>query len=141
MLLARAGGAADRRAGVFYRLRRYPEGIDSAETCTVFLRELRALTGEFAAQRKEAVPILVRFPAHGVRLSQHFDYRTWSTEGLVDYLCPSNIQGRHMHFDVKPYVDAARGSGSKVLPVVDGLSWGLPFPAVPVAYPPAPRCR
>lgn len=107
---------------------RYPEGIDKPETCNAFLRQLRRLTQEYAAKRNRPVPILIRFPAHGVRLSENFDYRTWIKEKLVDYLCPSNIQGRHMHFDIKPYLRATKGTSVKLLPVVDGLSWGLAFP-------------
>ncbi|MCE5236963.1 hypothetical protein LLH23_00545 [bacterium] len=107
---------------------RYPEGIDKPETCNQFMRKLRKLADEFAAQRKQPVPVLVRFPAHGVRLCDNFDYRTWVKEKLVDFLCPSNIQGRHMHFDIKPYLQVTRGTSVKLLPVVDGLSWGLAFP-------------
>ena len=99
---------------------RYPEGIDKAETCTQFLRELRKAAG--------AKPILIRFPAKGVRRWQNFDYQTWVREGLVDYLCPSNIQGRHIHFDIAPYVKAVKGSKCKLLPVVDGISWGPTMP-------------
>ena len=107
---------------------RYPETIDTAETCTGFLRELRALADEFGEKRGEHVPILVRFPGTGVRRCEHFDYATWAREGLVDYLCPSNIQGRHHHIDVAPYLAAVEGTECQVLPSVDGLSWGLPFP-------------
>lgn len=107
---------------------RYPEGIDRAETCTAFLRRLRALATEVGEQRRQPVPILIRFPATGVRLAEHFDYRAWLREKLVDYLCPSNIQGRHLHFDLAPYAAATRGTSCKLLPVVDGLSWGLQFP-------------
>jgi len=101
---------------------RYPEGIDKAETCNTFLRELRKLADERGDGRR--VPVLIRFPAKGVRLWERFDYRTWVREGLVDYLCPSNIQGRHLHFDIGPYVKAVKGTKCKLLPVVDGLSWG-----------------
>ena len=107
---------------------RYPEGIDKPETANAFLRSLRKLADESGAKRKQRVPILVRFPAQGVRLCEEFDYRTWVKERLVDYLCPSNIQGRHMHFDVRPYVEATRGSACKLLPVVDGLYWGPQMP-------------
>lgn len=107
---------------------RYPEGIDKPETCNQFLRRLRKLADEYAAKRKQPVPILIRFPAQNVRCWESFDYRTWVKEKLVDDLCPSNIQGRHMHFDIKPYLQATRGSACKLLPVVDGLSWGLEFP-------------
>jgi len=107
---------------------RYPEGIDKPATCNAFMRKLRKLADEVAAARKQPVPILVRFPAQGVRLWENFDYRTWVKEKLVDFLCPSNIQGRHMHFDIKPYVAATKGTPVKLLPVVDGLSWGLAFP-------------
>ena len=107
---------------------RYPEGIDTAETCTAFLRELRALADEFETQRGAPIPILIRFPARGVRLHEVFDYRTWVKEGLVDYLCPSNIQARHLHFDVAEYRRATRGTRCKLLPVVDGLGWALDFP-------------
>ena len=107
---------------------RYPEGIDKPETCTAFMRELRQLADEFGDARGERVPICVRFPAQGVRLWQRFDYRTWVHEGLVDYLCPSNIQGRHHHFDVMPYLEATRGTACKLTPVLDGLHWGLEMP-------------
>lgn len=126
---------------------RYPEGIDKPETCNQFLRRLRKVADDHAAAWGERprspdgaivdnrptrhIPILIRFPAQNVRLWENFDYRTWVKEKLVDYLCPSNIQGRHMHFDIKPYVRAIednRPTRCKLLPVVDGLSWGLAFP-------------
>lgn len=107
---------------------RYPEGVDSRETCTGFLRELRALANEFAEKRGHPVPVLIRFPGTAVRGAEHFDYATWAKEGLVDYLCPSNIQGRHCHIDMTPYVSAVEGTKCTLLPVVDGLSWALPFP-------------
>lgn len=109
---------------------RYPDGLDQAATVTAFHRELRALTGEFAARRKQPVPILVRFPATGVRQCEMFDYRTWAKEGLVDYLCPSNLQGRHHHFALQPYLAAVKGTRCKLLPVVDGLGWGPQFPGM-----------
>ncbi len=107
---------------------RYPEGIDTAETCTGFLRALRRLADEFEAERGTHVPILIRFPARGVRLNEVFDYRMWAKEGLVDYLCPSNIQARHLNFDVGEYRRATRGTKCKLLPVVDGLTWALDCP-------------
>lgn len=107
---------------------RYPECIDRPQTCTQFLRELRRLADTYGRRRGARVSILVRFPAKGVRCWEMFDYVTWVREGLVDYLCPSNLQGRHHHFDIRPYVNAVRGSRCKLLPVVDGLSWGLPMP-------------
>ncbi|MBM3500350.1 MAG: hypothetical protein FJX74_16965 [Armatimonadetes bacterium] len=107
---------------------RYPEGIDTAETCTGFLRDLRQLADEFEPERGAHIPILIRFPARGVRLNEVFDYRTWVKEGLVDYLCPSNIQARHLHFDIAEYRKATRGTRCKLLPVVDGLGWALDFP-------------
>ncbi len=110
--------------GVSLDFCRYPETIDKAETCNIFLSELRKLADEFSASRGERVPILVRFPGTGVRQWEMFDYRTWVKERWVDYLCPSNIQGRHIHIDAAPYLEAVRGSSSKLLPVVDGLHWG-----------------
>jgi hypothetical protein len=107
---------------------RYPEGIDKPETCNQFLRELKALREEYARRLGKPVPLFVRFPAKGVRLWRNFDFHTWIREGLVDAICPSNIQGRHMHFDIAPYVQAVRGTRCKLLPVVDGLSWGLEMP-------------
>lgn len=109
---------------------RYPEGIDQPETCNQFLRRLRRLLDEFGQARGKRVPLLIRFPAQGVRLWQNFDYRTWVREGLVDFLCPSNIQGRHHHFDIQPYVEAVRGTQCKLLPVVDGLGWGPTMPGL-----------
>ncbi|MFH1737570.1 MAG: hypothetical protein ABIH23_01090 [bacterium] len=107
---------------------RYPETIDSIETCNDFLKDLRALADEFAASAGVRIPILVRFPGTGVRRAEFFDYAAWAREGWVDYLCPSNIQGRHMHIDMAPYFNAVKGTTCTLLPCVDGLSWGLPFP-------------
>lgn len=107
---------------------RYPGGIDTLETCNQFLRRLKNLRNEFAQKRNKPVLLLLRFPAHGVSQSEKFDYPTWVKEELVDYLCPSNIQGRHHHFDITPYFNAVRGTNCKLLPVVDGLSWGPDIP-------------
>lgn len=109
---------------------RYPDGIDKAETCNEFLRSLRKLADEYGAQRGKRVPILIRFPAKGVHLWERFDYSTWAREGLVDYLCPSNIQGRHAHFDIRPYREAVRGTRCKLLPAADGLNWWLQMPGL-----------
>ena len=106
---------------------RYPDGVDKAETATGFMRSLRKLADEHGKH----VPILVRFPAIGVRKWECFDYKTWAREGLVDFLCPSTIQGRHNHFDIKPYADAVKGTRCKLTPVVDGISWG---PVMPGPY-------
>ena len=108
-------------SGVSIDFCRYPDGIDKPETCNTFLHELRAAVGP-------KVPILIRFPATNVRLSDNFDYAAWVREGLVDYLCPSNIQGRHLTFDIVPYVKAVKGTNCRLLPVVDALGWGLTLP-------------
>jgi hypothetical protein len=107
---------------------RYPGTIDKPKTANRFQQALRALADEFGAARGTHVPILVRFPAHGVNLSENFDYATWAKEGWVDYLCPSNIQGRHNHFDISTYQEAVQGTKTTLLPSIDGLSWGNPLP-------------
>lgn len=107
---------------------RYPETIDTVVTCNTFLSALRALADEFSTQEGGRVPILVRFPGSGVRLAELFDYATWAREGWVDYLCPSNIQGRHLHIDMAPYIEALKGADCTLLPCVDALIWGLDFP-------------
>lgn len=109
---------------------RYPEGIDAAATADGFFRELRGLADEYGRRRGGRIPILVRFPAEGVRLSERFDYATWVREGLVDYLCPSSIQGRFHYFDIRPYVKATDGTACILLPQIDALSWGLPKPGL-----------
>jgi hypothetical protein len=107
---------------------RYPETVDSAETGNTFMRELHNLAEEFSRSRNAHVPVLARFPATGVRRGQFFDYTTWAKEGWVDYLCPSNIQGRHLHFDIAPYMAAVNGTHCTLLPCMEGLGWG---PAMP----------
>jgi len=109
---------------------RYPEGIDTPETCTGFLRELRALADAYGQRLGRRIPILVRFPLHGERLSERFDDATWVREGLVDYLCPSNIQGRFHGFGIAPYLEATKGSACTLLPQIDALEWGLPKPGL-----------
>ncbi len=107
---------------------RYPYGAMSAEICTNFLRDLRKIADLHSSGDSNRVQILVRFPAHGVRRSEWFDYETWCRENIVDFLCPSNIQGRHMNFNIVPYVKAVQESMVKLCPVVDALSWGLAQP-------------
>lgn len=96
---------------------RYPHGIDRAEDVTVFLRKLRALADGYPEKRS----ILVRFPATGESKAECFDYRTWTKEKLVDYIFPGNIKMAVLNFDVAPYVEAAKGTGCKVLPTIDLL--------------------
>jgi hypothetical protein len=103
---------------------RYPETIDSAETGNLIMEELRALADEFSEKDGERVTIMTRFPGTGVRRHELFDYATWAREGWVDYLCPSNIQGRHLHIDMAPYREAVKGTKCTLLPAFDGLSWG-----------------
>ena len=107
---------------------RYPETIDAIATGNTIMRELRTLADEFSAERGERLPILVRFPGNGVRRYELFDYQTWAKEGWVDYLCPSNIQGRHLHIDIAPYQEAVDGTSCVLLPALDGLAWGQPLP-------------
>lgn len=107
---------------------RYPGCIDTPETANTFMKALRALADEFSAARAEPVNILVRFPAQGVDQFEKFDFATWAREGWVDYLCPSNIQGRHNHFDIAPYLAAVQGTKATLLPAMDGLAWGNPLP-------------
>ncbi len=107
---------------------RYPETIDTVETGNATMSELHALASEFGEKRGAPVPVLVRFPGTGVRRAELFDYATWAAEGWVDYLCPSNIQGRHMHIGMAPYQAAVAGTKCMLLPSLEGLGWGLPLP-------------
>lgn len=109
---------------------RYPEVLDCSETGTSVLRELRAMADEVGRAEGTSVVIGVRFPGTGVRHADKFDYAAWAKEGLVDCLYPSNIQGRHLHIDPAPYVEAVQGTKTQVLPSVDALSWGLPKPGL-----------
>lgn len=109
---------------------RYPYSVEDSETVTIFFRELRALADRYEGKNGERIEILTRFPARGVKKSEYMDYKTWIKEGLIDYMCPSNIQGRHMHFDIKEYTDAVKGTRTKLLPCVDGLLWGVAFPGM-----------
>ncbi|HBN86533.1 MAG TPA: hypothetical protein DDZ89_22170 [Clostridiales bacterium] len=107
---------------------RYPNSVKDSGTVTLFFRELRELANRYSAQEK--VKICTRFPAKGVTASEYMDYKTWVQEELIDYLCPSNIQGRHLNFDIKEYADAVKGTKTKLLPCVDGLGWGLEWPGM-----------
>lgn len=109
---------------------RYPDSIDRKETVTEFFRLLRALADKYEQKDNEKIKISTRFPAVGVKCSQFMDYDTWIKEGLVDFICPSNIQGRHLSFDITQYAKAVKGTDVKLLPCIDGLLWGLAFPGM-----------
>ena len=109
---------------------RYPNSVHHQETVTTFFRELRALADRCGKRRGIHIDILTRFPARGVRGWEYMDYGTWAREGLVDLMAPSNIQGRHLTFDIAEYQKAVRGTRVKLLPCVDGLGWGLPIPGL-----------
>ncbi len=107
---------------------RYPDGVDSADDCNKLMRRLRKLADEIGKARGKHVTILIRFPATGVRQWKHFDYRTWAREGLVDYLCPSNLQCQGQYFDIRPYLNAVKGTKTRLTPVIDALEWGPVIP-------------
>lgn len=109
---------------------RYPETLKGQEPVTDFLRQLRQLANRYGNQRGVHIDILTRFPARGVPSWQYMDYRTWVKEGLVDFLCPSNIQGRHLNFDLSEYLDAVKGTRVKLLPNVSAHLWGLSMPGM-----------
>jgi len=109
---------------------RYPNSVCSADTVTRFFRELRALADRWGERRGSRAEIITRFPARGVTAWEHMDYATWAGEGLVDVLAPSNIQARHLSFDVDEYLEAARGTSTRVYPCVDALHWGLTQPGM-----------
>ncbi len=107
---------------------RYPNSVKDSESVTIFFRELRELADRYSAQ--ERVEICTRFPAKGVTASEFMDYKTWVKEELIDYLCPSNIQGRHLNFDITEYAEAVKGTKTKLLPCVDALEWGIKWPGM-----------
>ena len=107
---------------------RYPHSITDRETVTDFFRKLRLLADKYG--NDSHIDILTRFPARGVLDWEFMDYSTWVKEELIDFLCPSNIQGRHLNFDISEYLEAVRGTKTKLLPCVDALSWGLPKPGL-----------
>jgi len=109
---------------------RYPNAVHSAETVTGFFRELRGLADRWGERRGSRPDIITRFPARGVTAWEHMDYATWAGEGLVDVLAPSNIQARHLSFDVAEYLEAVRGTTTRVYPCVDALHWGLTQPGM-----------
>jgi hypothetical protein len=122
--------------GISIDFMRYSFTILDVATCNTFLRELRALVDEYSQKRGRRIPILIQFPGKGVLPPRQFrrgswdlfDYKTWASEGWVDYMCPSNDDERHLHLDVRPYLEAARGTNTKVLPNVTAS--GLTRPAL-----------
>jgi len=109
---------------------RYPNSVASKETVTGYFRQLRALADRYGSRRGRHVDILTRFPARGVVGWEHMDYAAWAREGLVDYLAPSNIQGRHQNYGISEYIEGLKGTRAKLLPCVDALGWGLSFPGM-----------
>ncbi len=115
---------------------RYPFGCRSEEGVNLFFRELRALANGFTDTAKGKITIMTRFPVPGSYGADSwknvwFNPALWAAEGLVDIIMPSNLYGV-CDFDVKPYVEAVKGTGVKVLPNLEGGSDGLAFPYGPM---------
>ena len=106
---------------------RYPHAIKSKDTIVIFLRELRALADRFTDSEGGRVDILVRFPVWDEPSHEHMDYVTWVREGLVDYLCPSNIYNRPFNFSLDAYVEAVKGTPVVLLPNVEAF---VPLPGM-----------
>lgn len=110
---------------------RYPHGVSKPDDANSFLRELRSLADQYREGDRK-INILVRFPVpgcKGVALKDgKFQPEVWLRENLVDFLVPADFGGMP-YFDATPYVEMAKGSGVKVLPCLEGLKSGPPFPA------------
>jgi len=109
---------------------RYPHGVVNKSDATDFLRELRQLANKYSTSEKP-VRILVRFPVPGnkgvLMNNGKFDPATWIKEGLVDILVPSDFGGMPF-FDISSYVKMAAGTTTRVIPCIDALGSGQPFP-------------
>lgn len=98
---------------------RYPYVIDKPQTATLFLSELRELTGRYMKDGKR-VQITVRFPVpQASDGSDVFDPRQWVEQGLVDVIAPTAISGDAAFFDPTPYIKMTRGTPVKCLPSID----------------------
>ena len=106
---------------------RYPLALKDKGTVTTFLRQLRALAERHSDPRRGRVSILVRFPVRGAPCCEHMDYKTWVREGLVDYLCPSNIFNRPLAFAIDEYLETVRDTPTILLPNVEPC---LPLPGM-----------
>lgn len=109
---------------------RYPHGVRSPEDANAFLRELRQLADRYRGTG-DRITILVRFPVPGCkgidRQNSKFQPAVWIREKLIDFLVPADFAGMPQ-FDVRPFVAMAKGSRVKVLPCIEGLKFGPPFP-------------
>jgi hypothetical protein len=98
---------------------RYPYVIDKPETATLFLKELRQLTGRYLKNGKR-IQISVRFPVPETSSgSEVFDPKPWVDQGLVDTISPTTINGNASFFDATPYIKMTRGTAVKCLPNID----------------------
>ena len=98
---------------------RYPHALKDNRTVTIFLRQLRQLADRFSTVEEGPVAVLVRFPARGAPMSECMDYETWIEEGLADFLVPSNIFNSPLCFEIDEYLEAAKGTKTKILPNVE----------------------
>jgi len=95
---------------------RYPNAFGTAQTGNVFMKEVRELANAWESQTGKPVSIMIRFPAYGHEDAELFDYATWVQNGWVDYLMPSNLADRFFTYDLKPYLDAVKGTTCKLTP-------------------------
>jgi len=114
-------------AGATLNFLREPYCVSSPESnaglLTDFVRQCRQVLDEVLGGKGIESPIL------GVLLPWDIEFcralgveaDRWITEGLLDYVSPSEGWVTHFNMDIRPWVSAAQGTGCKVYPAIVGL--------------------
>jgi hypothetical protein len=103
------------------------EAAENAPLLTDFIRKVRNLLDEAAAQRgRDRLPLGVRIASTMDECTNlGYDVAAWIGEGLLDHICPSDFYFTDDNCPVEDFVALTKGTECKVYPSIHpGVSWG-----------------
>lgn len=96
----------------------FEDPVAGTPIMTGFMREVRELCDEFAAQRKTPVEIMARVPARNAN-ELGLDWQTWMREKLIDYITPTHYRpDEEFDIEIGEFISMRNRTGVKVIPTI-----------------------
>ena len=96
----------------------FEDPVAGTPIMTAFVREVRALCDEFAAQRDAPVEIMARVPARAAN-ELGLDWQTWMREKLINYITPTHYRpNEKFDIEIGEFISMRNRTGVKVVPTI-----------------------